>query len=58
MVDLTTELVNDFEAIKHSNEGIEFWEARELMPILGYNTWRQFVESGKAAEPGTLRPRS
>lgn len=31
----------DFESIKHLDEnGIEYWEARELMPILGYEKWQ------------------
>lgn len=31
----------DFESIKKIDEnGIEYWEARELLPILGYETWR------------------
>lgn len=32
---------NDFESIKKIDEnGVEFWEARELMPILGYIKWQ------------------
>ena len=32
-----------FEDIKHINEnGIEFWYARELMPILQYSNWQNF----------------
>ncbi|MBE6146538.1 MAG: DNA damage-inducible protein D [Firmicutes bacterium] len=32
-----------FEEIKHiDDEGNEYWEARELMPILGYNKWENF----------------
>lgn len=32
-----------FEDIKHINEfGEEYWEARELMKILGYHQWRNF----------------
>ncbi len=35
----------DFESIKHSDEnGIEFWSARELFPLLGYSTWQKFEE--------------
>lgn len=34
----------DFESIKKMDEnGIEYWEARELMPILGYEEWRKFA---------------
>ncbi len=33
----------DFESIKKINEqGVEYWEARELMPLLGYVEWRKF----------------
>ncbi len=32
----------DFESIKKVDEnGIEFWEARELMPLLGYEHWQK-----------------
>ena len=42
----------DFEGIKKFDEnGIEFWTARELMPLLGYTEWRNFEEVvGKAAQ--------
>ena len=35
-----------FEEIKHiaTNNGIEFWYARELMPLLGYSTWQVFED--------------
>jgi len=33
----------NFEQIKKIDEnGIEYWEARELMPLLGYKEWRKF----------------
>lgn len=32
-----------FEDIKHIDQnGIEFWYARELMPILQYSNWQNF----------------
>ena len=32
-----------FEEIKHTDEtGMEFWYARELMPILQYSNWQNF----------------
>lgn len=32
-----------FEEIKHIDEnGIEFWYARELMPVLQYSNWQNF----------------
>lgn len=36
-------LNKDFESIKKIDEnGIEYWEARELMSLLGYKEWRKF----------------
>lgn len=35
-----------FEEIKHINDdGIEYWLARELQPVLEYKQWRRFSES-------------
>jgi DNA-damage-inducible protein D len=35
----------DFESIKHLNPyNVEYWEARELQPLLGYNKWEQFEQ--------------
>ena len=34
-----------FENIKHIDEnGIEFWYARELQPVLEYAEWRNFLQ--------------
>lgn len=47
---MTNEIVvasisNDFESIKKIDKnGIEYWEARELMPILGYAKWQNAEE--------------
>ena len=39
-----------FESIKHINEyGNEFWEARELMPLLEYSKWENFHKVIKRA---------
>lgn len=36
-------LNKDFESIKKTDKnGVEYWEARELMPMLGYKEWRKF----------------
>ncbi len=47
------ECVAGFEAIKkYTNEGIEYWMARDLMPLLAYATWNNFqgvIEKAKAA---------
>jgi DNA-damage-inducible protein D len=35
----------NFEDIKKLNEnGVEYWEARELMPLLGYDRWENFYK--------------
>ena len=31
-----------FEEIKHTENDVEFWLARELMPLLGYKYWQDF----------------
>lgn len=40
------DLINEnqaFEGIKHNDEnGVEYWYARELMPILQYSNWQNF----------------
>ena len=46
---MTNNLVNktekDFESIKHIDEnGVEFWYARELMTMLEYSKWGNFVK--------------
>ena len=38
-----------FEDIKHIDENrVEFWYARELMPILQYSNWQNFKDIEKA----------
>ena len=35
-----------FDTLLHvRTDNSEFWSARELMPVLGYETWRNFTES-------------
>jgi DNA-damage-inducible protein D len=36
--------------VSNDQEMIEFWSARNLMPILGYTTWRKFVEAIERAK--------
>lgn len=44
-------LNKDFESIKKINQdGIEYWEARELMPLMGYKNWRDFDNSIQRAK--------
>lgn len=43
MSTLNAKEYNSFEAIKHTSEdGSEFWYARELAPALEYVQWRNF----------------
>lgn len=45
----------DFEAIKKTDEnGIEYWEGRELMPLLGYPRWEAFEEVILRAQKAAL----
>ena len=34
---------------KHNQHGAEFWTARELQPLLGYDQWRRFEDAVKRA---------
>lgn len=34
-----------FDSIRRTDEDGEFWIARELMPLLGYQQWRQFSDA-------------
>ncbi|MEK7473682.1 MAG: DNA damage-inducible protein D [Patescibacteria group bacterium] len=44
-------LHKDFESIKKTDGlGYEYWEARELMPLVGYIEWRKFSEAIKRAK--------
>ena len=50
---LLTGPAKDFESIKKlTDEGVEYWEARELMPLLGYTKWENFesvIDKAKSA---------
>lgn len=38
--------VSPFDAIRHlTSAGREYWSARELMPLLGYDSWRRFADA-------------
>ena len=46
MDNLITAPHKDFEGIKKIDEnGVEYWEARELMPLLGYENWQKAEEA-------------
>ncbi len=48
---IPTSLHKDFEFIKKMDEhGYEYWEARELMPLVGYVEWRKFNETIRRAQ--------
>jgi len=50
MSQLPTSPNKKFESIKKiDNQGIEFWTARELMPLLGYSRWENFDDVIKKA---------
>lgn len=43
---IVSSINKDFESIKKINDyGVEYWEARELMLLLGYKNWRDFENS-------------
>ncbi len=43
--DLVNKTEKDFESIKHMEEnGTEFWYARELMTMLEYSKWGNFIK--------------
>ena len=40
----------DFDSIKQINIlGYDYWSARDLMPLLGYDQWKNFIEVIKKA---------
>ena len=42
MANLKGKAYKKFEDIKHTENGIEFWYARELMEVLEYSQWKNF----------------
>jgi DNA-damage-inducible protein D len=54
MTDLTLfdgDRVSPFDSIRlHDDEGREFWSARDLMPLLGYDRWENFLAAIKRAQ--------
>jgi hypothetical protein len=50
--EIILKLHKNFEQYVHQKNGVEFWYARELQNLLGYNEWRNFegvVEKAKIA---------
>lgn len=47
----STANANGFEDLKQVNEhGAEYWSARDLQPLLGYDQWRRFAQAIKRAQ--------
>lgn len=43
MSEITTHHVSPFDSIRRvRDDGTEYWSARDLMPLLGYEEWRKF----------------
>jgi DNA-damage-inducible protein D len=42
--ELIGQLHNTFEGVAHREEDIEYWYARDLQNLLGYNEWRNFLQ--------------
>ena len=43
--DIVNKTEKDFESIKHKDDnGVEFWYARELMTMLEYSKWGNFIK--------------
>lgn len=50
--DIVVRLHKNFEDFAHTQDGVEFWYARELQKLLGYGKWQNFeltVEKAKIA---------
>lgn len=45
MTGLTKQDANPFESIKRKDSDGEYWSARELMPMLGYERWESFADA-------------
>lgn len=42
--ELIVRLHKSFEETSHEKDGVEFWFARDLQNLLGYNEWRNFLQ--------------
>src|SRR3989338_10992565 len=50
--ELITQLKKSFEEAAHTADGLEFWFARDLQELLGYDKWENFqkvIEKAKIA---------
>ncbi|MDO8575466.1 MAG: BRO family protein, partial [bacterium] len=48
-------LFKTFEDIKHTENGVEFWFARELYPLLGYTKWENFKTAVDRAKEACIK---
>ena len=48
--ELITQLKKSFEDAAHTADGLEFWYARDLQLLLGYNKWENFLSSIEKAK--------
>ena len=48
---IITKLTKNFEDYAHQERDVEFWFARDLQKLLGYDKWENFLNAiGKAQE--------
>lgn len=52
--ELIIQLHSDFESGVHKEEGVEFWYARDLQKLLGYEDWKNFVKVISKAKDACL----
>ena len=51
MIDQAPSITQRLDAVKgQTSKGVEYWHARDLMPVLGYDTWRRFEEAIERAK--------
>lgn len=56
--EIIAQLHQDFEQVAHQEENIEFWYARDLQKLLGYDQWRNFVKVIDKAKEACLQSKS
>ena len=42
--ELISRLHKNFEDFVHNEDGVEFWFARDIQPLLAYTEWRNFEQ--------------
>ena len=56
---MTTNKLNDstspFDALKVCDGNVEYWPARELMPLMGYQQWGDFCDAIDRATESTRK---